>query len=117
MLQAEAPKDAPIGDCIATLMILEQSPVPLMTVQNVTVSVVEPFDNSFRKRYNLTHYKVTEDSPVIIKSDFSAEGKMSLSFSKQVQLPDGITGLTSENEGPEVFNITLIVHELNRREL
>ena len=42
-----------------------------MTVQNITVSVVEPYDDSFLKRYNLPHYEVTADSPVIIKSDLN----------------------------------------------
>jgi len=40
-----------------------------------------------------------------------------VTFNKAIKVPDEIYNLTSENDGAKIFNITLIIHEENLKEL
>ena len=59
----------------------------------------------------------TADSPVITKSAITQGGDLSISFNKEITIPPMFFNLTSENEGPSYFNLTLIVNEANLKAL
>jgi hypothetical protein len=56
---------------------------------------------------------ITSDSPIITKSKFDRAGLADIYFNKDVLVPSFFFNLTSENEGPKYFNVTLIVNEAN----
>jgi hypothetical protein len=56
---------------------------------------------------------VTLDSPIITKSSSDLGGEISIQFDKEIVIPDLFMNLTSDNDGPSYFNITLVVNEAN----
>jgi hypothetical protein len=53
------------------------------------------------------------EQPTIVKSFVNKGGLSSIVFNQEIVLPQFFYNLTSENEGPSFFNVTLVINEEN----
>lgn len=60
-------------------------------------------------------FNITGNSPITTKSEMTRSGQAKISFDKYVLVPTTLYNLTSENEGPEFFEVTLKVNDLNKQ--
>ena len=60
-----------------------------------------------------TDIKLDDTSPVILSSSANNGGLVKVNFDQDILVPEMIYNLTSENEGPSYFNLTLIIDPSN----
>jgi len=56
---------------------------------------------------------VTSSSPVITKTSITSGGLGEIRFDRDIFIEPEVYNLTSENDGPKYFNLTLIVNPDN----
>jgi hypothetical protein len=92
---------------------------PMTLEQQIVINVIaQKFQAIFNTNETTTNVFIGEP-PTIIKSFINHGGLSSIVFSQKIVLPQIFYNLTSENEGPSFFNVTLIINEENikQREL
>jgi len=112
-LFVKVPEEAPDNTCFVSFVINDNDPKEPMNFSfKVKIEVVaKKFEGVVQKSVSKSFEQPT--GPKVIKASIDAAGNVNINFSKNILVPSTFYNLTSENEGPTYFNVTLIVAPQN----
>ena len=113
IIQVKVPLDARDDTCLLTLVITDNDKnTPLESTQTVEIFVVSQKFQGVEIPA-VPNAVVTNESPLIVDSKINLVGETTIKFNRAIELPEKFYELTSDNDGPVYFNVTLVVHPDN----